>query len=96
MSARKLTLQLSDLALDDLQDIFTYTVRTWGKAQGENYKAIIADAFAIICETPKIGYIKEGIRIFPAEHHSILYRANKTTVYILRVLHERMEPSRHL
>lgn len=48
----------------------------------------------LLAENPDLGVLRSdilpGLRSFPCDHHVIFYRVGKSTVTILRVLHERM------
>jgi len=88
-------LEFTNGALADLEDIWRYTLETWGNAQAERYIETLEDAcYSIAANTART-------RPFPAhdgvsgcchcEHHYIFYRRDDERTVILAVLHERMD-----
>lgn len=93
-------LELTPAALDDLRSIRTYTLERWGAAQEaayldrmwEKFEAIQADASSYRFRPdlfPKCQIAAEG-------KHVILFRVNKSTLQIVRVLHSAMDFKRHV
>jgi len=85
----------------DLEDIWRYTVETWGQEQADAYLTEIFAGFDRLARNPKLGRdageIRAGYSRYPAGKHMIFYRqAKRGFVDIVRVLHERMLPERHL
>ena len=93
-------LRLSGPARRDLQAIGAYTLREWGAAQKRKYLRRIRDRLEALRDMPGIGTPRDdvdtGLRASPAERHIIFYRETKTTVTIVRVLHQSMDPGLHL
>ncbi len=100
MSSHKFQLELSSRARADIQNVLAYTVETWGERQAYEYGAVLDNALATIEQTPKIGHAKPdlqaGILCYRAGQHLIFYRIDGSTVYVLRVLHSRMDYAHHL
>lgn len=96
MSAHKHQLIVSPLAELDFQDLLTFTQKTWGKKQRLKYKSKIDTALRMITENPNIGRKKPVYRVYGVEKHQVFYRVDNTTIYVLRILHERMDAERHL
>jgi toxin ParE1/3/4 len=100
MSRRNYSLALASEAEDDLEDIFSYTLQTWGEQQLADYAGVIERALEAIASNPFLGHsradLTPGYRCFIAGRHLIIYRIEEETIYVLRVLHERMDIRRHL
>jgi toxin ParE1/3/4 len=98
MSSPKHRLELSQQAREDFRDILSYTLTTWGESQLAKYRASIDDALHIILHNPSVGRpsVKPTLKVLVAGHHRIFYRTIDDTIYVVRILHERMDTSRHL
>ena len=100
MSLPNVPVILSPQAEDDFTDILQYTLETWGETQVYAYRAILDKALLTIQHHPQIGHshpeLSAAHRIFSAGQHLIIYRVNDATVYVSRILHERMDIGRHL
>lgn len=100
MSCPDLPLILSPLAEEDFSGILQYTLETWGEAQVFLYRAVLDKALLTIRQTPGVGHACQALsaqhRIFPAGRHIIVYRVTERSVLVSRILHERMDLSRHL
>lgn len=87
---------LSVEAETDLQNIYIYTLETWGRKQLIVYNDLIKTALDAIAENPQlIGYrerfdLAEGCCLYHVGHHFIAYRQKGVRVEIIRILHERM------
>jgi toxin ParE1/3/4 len=82
-----------------LAEIWIYTHDRWGRVQADLYSdRLRASAYALLAN-PKAGRVADfnpGIRRIKAERHFIYFRVEKEDVLIVRILHERMDTSRHL
>ena len=92
---------LTRTAKADLKSIGRYTQKTWGVNQRNTYLKEIDRAFHDISNNPNIGrncdYIRPGYRKYKVGKYYIFYReVSIQEVEIVRVLHERMDISRHL
>ena len=98
MSSPKRTIELSQRAKEDFRDILSYTLTTWGESQLAKYRTAINDALHVILHNPSAGRpsVKPNLRVLAVEHHRIFYRTSNDTLYVVRILHERMDTSRHL
>jgi len=92
--------QLSPLATEDLRKIWRFGAGKWGVEQAETYGDKLFDAFEFLVRNPRAGQsideIRENYRRHIIGSHSIIYRLNSDTVEIIRILHQRMDPERHL
>lgn len=84
----------------DLKDIYQYGLRQWGQAQSDSYLENLKDHFWSLTEQPLMGIerpeLLPGARSLPIESHTLFYRVSTDTVEIIRVLHDRQDPQRHL
>ena len=98
MSSPKRRLELSQQAKVDFRDILAYPLTTWGESQLAKYRASINDALHLIVRNPSAGRpsVKPTIKVLAVEHHRIFYRTIDDTICVVRILHERMDTSRHL
>ena len=91
-----MTIRLSALARQDLDDIRQYTSENWGQAQWYKYYRGLVTAFERIADNPTIGrdrsLLVEGLRSLTYEKHIIFFKpvsaVNGESV-ILRIVHER-------
>ncbi|HEX4644322.1 MAG TPA: type II toxin-antitoxin system RelE/ParE family toxin [Verrucomicrobiae bacterium] len=98
MSSPKRRIELSQQAKKDFRDILSYTLAAWRESQLAKYRASINDALHVILHNPSAGRpsVKPALKVLPVEHHRIFYRTIEGTIYVVRILHERMDTSRHL
>ena len=93
-------LVIAPAAKTDLKDIYQYGLRQWGQTQSESYLENIKQQIWTLTEQPLIGVdrseLLSGARSLPIENHTLFYRATLDTVEIIRVLHGRQDPQRHL
>ena len=93
-------LVIAPAAKTDLKDIYQYGLRQWGQTQSESYLESIKEQFWALTEQALIGVDRSelllGARSLPIESHTLFYRVTPETVEIIRVLHGRQDPQRHL
>ena len=91
---------LSPNAQKSLGNIKTYSLEEFGEEQTITYLKLIKKKLQMISESPDIGRnreeIKKGYLSFLAGSHIIFYRKAKNHVDIIDILHQSMEPYRHL
>ena len=95
----------------DLLDILAYTADKFGWVQRRRYAELIEAAIALVVENPERpsstprSDILPGLRAFPVHlagrrvggaAHVLFYRAGPDGIRILRILHDSMDPARHL
>ena len=92
--------RLTPAAEDDLEAIWTYTVQQWGIEQADRYIDFLTAAFAELAQSPKTApvcdHIRPGYRRQSVERHMIYFRVTDYGIAVIRVLHDRMDASRHL
>lgn len=96
MSAYRLT----PAAQRDLSSIWDYTREQWGEHQAETYVLEIRNAIERIAERPDRGQavdeIRAGYRRYAIGRHLIYFIVRRDGVDVIRVLHQRMDLTRHL
>jgi toxin ParE1/3/4 len=87
-------------ALDDLEAIGVYTLERWGERQFVEYLTSLHGAFQALARNPKLGKAADDVRTGYFRHHvgshMVYFRRKRSGIEIVRVLHERMSPRRHL
>ncbi|HRX28657.1 MAG TPA: type II toxin-antitoxin system RelE/ParE family toxin [Saprospiraceae bacterium] len=83
-------------AIDDLNDIWTYTFEEWSEKQADRYYATLKFACMQIGENPELGKEYEGINRnllgLRTGRHIIFYQvATENEIEVIRILHERMD-----
>jgi toxin ParE1/3/4 len=93
-------LTLSPRAQRDISDIWDYTAERWGVDQAEFYVRNLARHMTSIAGNPALGNpcpeVRAGYHRFPCEAHILFYRIVDGDIEIIRILHNRMDFSRHL
>ena len=93
-------LVIAPAAKNDLKDIYQYGLRQWGQPQTESYLATIKKQFWLLTQQPLMGTERPELlpaaRSLPIEGHTLFYRVTENRVEIIRVLHGRQDPQRHL
>lgn len=85
----------------DLEEIWDYTLDQWGLDQADDYVGEIRAAIERVADRPSIGQaceeLRPGYRRLAAGSHTLYYRITENgAVAIVRILHQRMDPDRHL
>ena len=92
--------RLSSSAEADLAGIAGYTIETFGIEQARRYRDAFEVCFGKLAENPGSGRSAErlapGLRRFEHGAHVIFYVEDEVGVLIVRILHARMDASRHL
>ncbi|MEZ4647510.1 MAG: type II toxin-antitoxin system RelE/ParE family toxin [Candidatus Eisenbacteria bacterium] len=87
-------------AEEDLIGVWTYTFETWGEARADSYFATLEAGIQRVLESPMLGRdrgeLRLGYRSVRVEHHVVFYTFTDTEVRVRRVLHEAMDPDRHV
>jgi toxin ParE1/3/4 len=85
----------SKKAVNDLEEIWLYTAEKWSVEQADRYYLLIIDEIIYISKNVNAGKsmeeIRKGYRATKVKSHIIFYRAQKNTIEIIRILHERMD-----
>ena len=93
-------LVIAPAAKNDLKDIYQYGLRQWGQSQSESYLSTIKKQFWLLAQQSLMGTERPELlpdtRSLPIESHTLFYRVTVNRVEIIRVLHGRQDPQRHL
>jgi toxin ParE1/3/4 len=92
--------ELSDAADRDLNNIYIYSYREFGEAKAAAYLTSLEECFERLSEFPGIGrpidHIRLGYFRFPHASHTVYFMKIPGGIRIVRVLHQRMDPERHM
>ena len=95
MAAYRLTRE----ADGDLAGIHEYTIANFGLQQARNYLSGLLQCFEYLGEYPEAGprveQLATGLRRYPYRSHTVFYMLQDRGVLIVRILHERMDATRH-
>ncbi len=84
----------------DVIDIYLYSVEQFGAPRADQYLAEMQERFAQLATHPHTG--EDVSAIYPNARralyisHVLYYREDQDGILILRILHKRMDPARHL
>jgi toxin ParE1/3/4 len=83
-------------AIDDLNDIWAYTLEEWSEKQADKYYETLKFACLQIWKDPKLGKEYDGISsdllgIKTAKHIIFYQIVSEEEIEVIRILHERMD-----
>lgn len=91
---------LSPAAQESLQQIHSYSLSNFGKQQTLIYLRRLRDRMQYLADQPTRGKARDDIKAGYYSHfegsHTIYYRIRDTHIDIIDVLHQSMDPARHL
>ncbi|MDN3561172.1 type II toxin-antitoxin system RelE/ParE family toxin [Vreelandella neptunia] len=92
--------KLSNLAAEDFASIYEYTLLNFGALQADAYTDNLESTFRLLSGSPLMGYecpeIADGIRRHDHQRHVIFYRQREQYIFVIRILHQQMEPLKHV
>jgi len=95
-----LKIKITDSARLDLVEIGQYTEYRWGEKQRDKYLGDIDGYLYSLAEEPESGRerseLRKGCNSYSVGKHVIFYANDFEALYVLAVLHERMDFERHL
>ncbi len=88
--------KLTNKAVDDLAQIWNYTIYKWSENQADKYYQLLIDNFNEIANNPDLGKsysgVIENLLGFKVGRHIIFYRKIKDDeIEIARIIHEQMD-----
>ncbi|MGC1300895.1 MAG: type II toxin-antitoxin system RelE/ParE family toxin [Caulobacteraceae bacterium] len=87
---------LSRAAAEDLEAIYAYGLQHWGYRQAESYQDALFAAFDALALGQAFSRpLMDAYRKVSVGSHFVVYRESDTTVYVTRVLHQRMDIETH-
>jgi toxin ParE1/3/4 len=97
-SSRRLVFAVD--AENDLEVLLAYSLATWSVGQRDAYAERLLDAARDLQTHPRLGRARDdlrpGLRVRLTGQHAICYVADDDTVRIVRILHSKMDPTRHI
>ncbi len=94
------SIRLTPAAQQDLSSIWDFTQERWDEKQAEIYISELRAAIERIAADPHRGRvcddIREGYRRYGIGSHLIFYTERNDSVAVIRILHQRMDLTRHL
>lgn len=83
-------------AINDLSDIWDYTLQEWSETQADNYYETIKFACKEIEKNPSIGKIyteisKNLLGLKSGKHIIFYHQISEDEIEVIRILHERMD-----
>ncbi|ODA91340.1 plasmid stabilization protein ParE [Leifsonia xyli subsp. xyli] len=92
--------RLTPAAQRDLSSIWDFTEERWNVRQAETYVTEIRAAIERIADAPSRGRdcdeIRQGYRRYGIGSHLLFYVESTVGVDVIRILHQRMDPTLHL
>ena len=87
------------LAEEDLEDIWVYSFESYGERQADKYHDRLIKGIDLLAHNPALGiscdHIRKDYRHFQFNQHVVYYKVEESILTIVRVLHERMKPTKH-
>ncbi|MDP9837440.1 toxin ParE1/3/4 [Neorhizobium huautlense] len=100
MSAEQKSYKLSPRAKRDLSEIWLYTREMWSIAQADSYYRDLTNSMQALAGGIKRGKpidsVHPGYLSSATGSHRIIYRYRGPEVFIIRILHQRMNFRQHL
>ena len=96
-----LKLYLSNKAVEDLNDIWDYTVKTWSENQAEIYYSLLMDSCQELANKPSQGksydVVEKNVLGFKTGEHIIFYQiVSLKEIEVVRILHGMMDMKNHI
>jgi toxin ParE1/3/4 len=92
--------KLSNKAVEDFEQIYEYTYLNFGENRADIYTNDMEKCLLLLSDSPQIGRssdkIKKGVYRHDHDHHAIFYLIEDDYIFILRILHQQMNPMLHL
>ena len=83
-------------AIEDLEEIWKYTLGNWSIEQADRYYNLIINEIEFVADNYKTGksieHIRKDYRVTKIKSHLIFYRMGQNNkVEIIRILHQKMD-----
>jgi len=93
--------RISEQAINDLNDIWIYTLNKWSKKQADRYYDLIINEIEFVSDNfltgKSVGKTRKNYRVTNIKSHLIFYRkVDNDIVEIVRILHQRMNIKKYL
>ena len=84
-------LELSEAAVIDLEEIFEYTIREFGRVNATAYLISFDELFVRLSQNPFMGKtryeIKHSLRSISCKRHVVFYRITSKRIRVIRIIH---------
>ncbi|PWQ96905.1 type II toxin-antitoxin system RelE/ParE family toxin [Leucothrix pacifica] len=94
-----MTVRITEDAKTDIRKIYIYSYENFGEIKADEYvdalDAKLMDLPNVLSSTD-YGFVRDGLMRSNYQSHAIYYRIEASDVIVLRVLHQRMDPARHI
>jgi toxin ParE1/3/4 len=95
------TFYISNKAVEDLNDIWDYTVKTWSENQAEIYYSLLMDSCQELANKPSQGksydVVEKNVLGFKTGEHIIFYQiVSLNEIEVVRILHVMMDMKNHI
>ena len=92
---------LTNKAVEDLGEIWNYTIETWSENQAEIYYSLLIDSCQELANKSSLGksydVVEKNILGFKTGQHVIFYRiVTEKEIEVVRILHGMMDMKNHL
>jgi toxin ParE1/3/4 len=95
MSSRKLRIEYSPEARDDIIEILRYTERTWGRDQRERYESAIKRVLQRLSEFRSLGRerpdLGPNLRSFVIQQYIVIFEVFENRLHVARLIHTRRD-----
>lgn len=92
---RKLKIIILEQAIDDLEEIWLYTLEKWSLEQADRYYDLIFKEIRFLATRPEYGknqdHLRAGYMSSQVKAHIIFYRHSNLEIEVVRILHENMD-----
>lgn len=94
-------LYFTNKAIEDLESIWKYTVKTWSANQAEIYYSLLVESCQKLAAEPTLGksyeIIAKNVLGFKTGEHLIFYKiVSPQEIEVVRILHGMMDLKNHL
>lgn len=84
----------------DIEEILIHSLDNWGLEQAETYKEGLENCLTLLSKNPYLGasveWTKTELRSFPYKSHIVFYLVREVDIYVIRILHQRMDYESYL
>jgi toxin ParE1/3/4 len=93
--------RISKKAVVDLDGIWAYTLRNWSEEQADKYYNLLRGTIIKLAEIQdfpgrQYDFVRPNLWGFHVGHHVIFYKKQRNgLIFIVRILHEKMDYPRH-
>lgn len=92
--------KLRPKAVNDLENIYDYSVQEWGLNRAETYIHDLETTLQNLADNAALGrhyeHVRPNLRAFPVVSHVVYYKPASYGIAVIRVLHQSMDEKSHL